>query len=98
MDSMQDNQGLTWLGSPIGKPSDQSLFAAPRRISLLTTSFIALVCRVIRYRPLVACPKNYDVDLGIIVLFIPITVKEHDPDRVWIAAQIYARNLVVQWS
>ena len=35
---------LLWKGCPIRRPSDQSLFAAPRRISLLTASFIAVRC------------------------------------------------------
>ena len=36
-------------GCPIRKSSDQSLFATPRSISLLTTSFIAYSCQVIHH-------------------------------------------------
>ena len=90
------------MGCPIRKPPDQSLFAAPRSISLLTTSFIAGICQVILYRPLVACSINYDGKLGFIVLLIPITVKEHDRYRVRVTIRNVCSNLVVpemfKWS
>ena len=36
--------GILQKGCPIRTPPDQSLFAAPRRISLLSASFIAVRC------------------------------------------------------
>ena len=52
--SFQSDWTLLQPGSPIRTSSDQSLFAAPRSISLLTTSFIAFPCQVIHQKPLVA--------------------------------------------
>ena len=49
-----DDQTLLWPGSPIRKSPDQNLFAVPRSISLLTTSFIAFPCQVIHHEPLLA--------------------------------------------
>ena len=45
---------LIRMGCPIRIPSDQSQFAAPRGISVLTPSFIASPNLVIHYRPFVA--------------------------------------------
>ena len=42
------------VGFPIRKSPDQSLFAAPRSLSQLTTSFIASLCLGIHRTPLVA--------------------------------------------
>jgi hypothetical protein len=42
MNSGQDTAGLPAVGSPIRKSPGQSLFAAHRGLSQLTTSFIAL--------------------------------------------------------
>ena len=36
--------GLLQKGCPIRTPPDQKLFASPRRISLLSASFIAVRC------------------------------------------------------
>jgi hypothetical protein len=49
-------RGFTSPGCPIRRSPDQSLFAAPRRFSQLTTSFIACRCQGIHRRPLVAWP------------------------------------------
>ena len=46
--------GFTVPGFPIRKSPDQSLFAAPRGLSQLTTSFIASQCQGIHRAPLVA--------------------------------------------
>ena len=46
----------TKVGFPIRRSPDQSLFATPRSISLLTTSFIAWIYQVIHHKPLVAWP------------------------------------------
>ena len=54
MNSVQDFTVLPVKGSPIRKSPDQSLFAAPRSISLLTTPFIAFSYQVIRHKLLVA--------------------------------------------
>ena len=54
MNSVGDFTVLPVKGCPIRRSPDQSLFAAPRSISLLTTSFIALVYQVILHKPLVA--------------------------------------------
>ena len=45
------------IGCPIRTSPDQSLFAAPRGLSQLTTSFIAYQCQVIHHEPLVAWPS-----------------------------------------
>ena len=42
------------VGFPIRKSSDQSLLAAPRSLSQLTTSFIGIRCQGIHHVPLVA--------------------------------------------
>ena len=47
------------MGFPIRKPPDQSLFAAPRGLSQLTTSFIAFWCQGIHHIPLVAWPQYW---------------------------------------
>lgn len=47
-------QPLRLVGSPIQDPASQSLFAAHRRLSQLTTPFIAILCQGIHYTPLVA--------------------------------------------
>ena len=44
-------------GYPIRKPTDQSVFAAPRGLSQLTASFIACRCQGIRRAPVYACPE-----------------------------------------
>jgi hypothetical protein len=46
--------GFTGMGFPIRKSPDQSLFAATRSLSQLTTSFIAYFCQGIHHAPLVA--------------------------------------------
>ena len=56
MNSVYDILGWAKMGCPIRKSSDHGLFATPRSISLLTTSFIALVCLAIHHRLLVAWP------------------------------------------
>jgi hypothetical protein len=43
------------LGFPIRKSTDHSLFAAPRGLSQLITSFIACSCQGIRHTLLVTC-------------------------------------------
>ena len=53
MDSRYGNRCLHRLGSPIRKSPDQSLFAAPRGLSQLTTSFIAVICQGIHRQPLI---------------------------------------------
>lgn len=57
MDSLAGFWLLHQKGCPIRKPPDQSLFAAPRGISVLTPSFIASSNLVILHRPLVAWPS-----------------------------------------
>ncbi len=54
MYSVTDDQTLLWPGFPIRKSPDQSLFAATRSLSQLTTSFIAFRCQGIHRLPLVA--------------------------------------------
>jgi hypothetical protein len=49
-----DTAGLPAVGFPIRKSPDQSLFAAPRSLSQLTTSFITRRLQGIRHAPLVA--------------------------------------------
>ena len=46
--------GFTPVGFPIQKSPDQSLLAAPRSLSQLATSFIAVFCQGIHHAPLVA--------------------------------------------
>ena len=46
--------GLPWMGCPIRRSSGQSLFAAHRSLSQLTTSFIAGLRQGIHHTPLVA--------------------------------------------
>ncbi len=46
--------GFTVQGFPIRKSPDQSLLAAPRGLSQLATSFIAIFCQGIHHAPLVA--------------------------------------------
>ena len=46
--------GFTVQGFPIRRSPDQSLFAAPRGLSQLATSFIACFCQGIHHAPLVA--------------------------------------------
>jgi hypothetical protein len=46
--------GFTPMGFPIRKSPDQSLLAAPRGLSQLATSFIAVFCQGIHHAPLVA--------------------------------------------
>ena len=46
--------GFTVQGFPIRKSPDQCLLAAPRGLSQLATSFIAIVCQGIHRAPLVA--------------------------------------------
>ena len=46
--------GLPWMGCPIRKSPGQSLFAAHRGLSQLTTSFIAVLRQGIHRTPLVA--------------------------------------------
>ena len=46
--------GFTSTGFPIRKSPDQSLLAAPRGLSQLATSFIAVFCQGIHHAPLVA--------------------------------------------
>ena len=76
MYSVQDILPLGRMGCPIRKSPDQSLFAAPRSISLLTTSFIALVYLAIHHKLLVAWPLIY---LGINDLTLHyIIVKERN--------------------
>ena len=45
--------GFTGMGFPIRKSPDQSLLAAPRGLSQLATSFIAIFCQGIHHAPLV---------------------------------------------
>src|SRR6267154_2327612 len=47
-------EGFTLMGFPIRKSPDQSLLAAPRGLSQLATSFIAVFCQGIHHAPLVA--------------------------------------------
>jgi hypothetical protein len=53
-DSDSSDGTLLPPGFPIRTPPDQSLFAAPRSLSQLTTSFIAYQCQGIHRAPLVA--------------------------------------------
>ena len=46
--------GFTSVGFPIRTSPDQSLLAAPRGLSQLATSFIAVFCQGIHHAPLVA--------------------------------------------
>src|SRR5437660_6503910 len=46
--------GFTPVGFPIQRSPDQSLLAAPRSLSQLATSFIAVFCQGIHHAPLVA--------------------------------------------
>ena len=48
------DRGLPSMGCPIRKSPGQSLFAAHRSLSQLTTSFIAVLCQGIHRTPLVA--------------------------------------------
>ena len=50
----RDTVGLPTVGFPIRKSPDQRVFAAPRGLSQLTTSFIDYRCQGIRRKPLVA--------------------------------------------
>ena len=45
---------LFGMGFPIRTSPDQCMFATPRSLSQLTTSFIAYQCQVIHHEPLVA--------------------------------------------
>ena len=54
MYSAADTWTLLQVGFPIRKSPDQSLFAAPRGLSQLATSFIAFRCQGIHRLPLVA--------------------------------------------
>ena len=45
--SCNNIQTLLCMGFPIRSSTDQGLFAAPRRFSQLTTTFLALLCQVI---------------------------------------------------
>ena len=54
MNSVHDDSVLPEPGSPIRTPPDQSLLAAPRRLSQLATSFIAFRYLGIHRLPLVA--------------------------------------------
>ena len=54
MYSDKDIPILLGMGCPIRKSPDQSLFAAPRSLSQLTTSFITYSCQVIHHKLLVA--------------------------------------------
>jgi hypothetical protein len=53
-DSDSGDRTLLLPGFPIRTSPDQSLFAAPRSLSQLTTSFIAYQCQGIHRAPLVA--------------------------------------------
>ena len=52
--SYTDNRALPLLGFPIRKSPDQRVFASPRSLSQLITSFIAYWCQGIHRTPLVA--------------------------------------------
>ena len=54
MDSGRDDPVLTGPGYPIRKSPDQSLFAAPRGLSQLTTSFVASRHLGIHHAPFIA--------------------------------------------
>ena len=54
MCSPGDDAALPAPGCPIRKSPDQRLFAPPRGLSQLTTSFIAFLCQGIHYVPFVA--------------------------------------------
>ena len=45
------------VGCPIRKSTDQSVLAAPRGLSQLAASFVALRCQGIRRMPVSACPE-----------------------------------------
>ena len=45
------------VGCPIRRSTDQSVLAAPRGLSQLAASFVALRCQGIRRMPVSACPK-----------------------------------------
>ena len=49
-----DDWILIQPGCPIRRSPDQSLFAAPRSISSLTTSFVTFPCQVIHHKPFVS--------------------------------------------
>ena len=51
------DQALPRPGCPIRKSPDLRLFAPPRGLSQLTTSFIAFRCQGIHHMPLIAWPK-----------------------------------------
>ncbi len=57
-------------GCPIRKSSDQSLFAAPRSLSQLTTSFIASQTQGIHHVPLFALKKLDIFLVGLPTIFI----------------------------
>ena len=46
------------VGCPIRRSTDQSVLAAPRGLSQLAASFVALRCQGIRRMPVSACPKT----------------------------------------
>ena len=52
------SHGCAVRGCPIRRPSDQSVFAAPRSLSQLAASFVALRCQGIRHAPLYAWPER----------------------------------------
>jgi hypothetical protein len=60
MYSARDTPVLARVGCPIRRSPGQSLFAAHRRLSQLTTSFIDSWCQGIHRTPLVALPLHPD--------------------------------------
>ena len=48
---------LLAVGCPIRRSTDQSVLAAPRGLSQLAASFVALRCQGIRRMPVSACPE-----------------------------------------
>ncbi|MBM2816524.1 MAG: hypothetical protein HW421_3286 [Ignavibacteria bacterium] len=58
--SLRNIQTLLCMGCPIRKSSDQSIFPAPRSISLVVASFIASLCQGIHRMPLVSYRKSLE--------------------------------------
>ena len=54
MRSGGSTQAWPWVGSPIRRPPDRSVCAAPRGLSQLAASFVDFLCQGIRRAPLVS--------------------------------------------
>ena len=99
-------------GCPIRKSPDQSLFATPRSISLLTTSFIAYSCLVIHHKPLVAyhilvldldtsitnCQRTEKTNSSLSVLFILSLPKDGGDEGTRTPDPLLAKQMLFQLS